>query len=113
MLSKTEFSDLVKVSLGRLTHSKCFFNQHIAYQSYKLTAELHFTRKNFLFILENLKLIKNSYDNISKILFIPYPTPKFVKTPQQRSLFLLFLKRFSKFKILHDQVWNQISRDLL
>ena len=34
------------------------FDPIIAYQNYKLTAELHLTRKEFLFILENLKLIK-------------------------------------------------------
>ena len=66
------------------------FDPHIAHQSYKLTAELHLTRKEILFILEKLKLIKKSYDNISKTLLIPYPTPKFVKTPQQSSLFLHF-----------------------
>ena len=101
--------------LFRETYSikEFIFDPHIAYQSYKLTAELHLTRKEILFILENLKLIKKSYDNTSKTLFIPYPTPKFVKTPQQSFLFLHFFKRFSKFKILHDQVWNQISRDLL
>ena len=38
---------------------------HFAYQSFKLTAELHLTRKEILFILENLKLIKNSCVNIS------------------------------------------------
>ena len=70
------------------------FDPHNAYQSFKLTAELHLTRKEVLFILENLKLIKKSYDNISKSLFIPYPIPKFVKTPQQNSLFLLFFKDF-------------------
>ena len=36
------------------------FDPYIAYQSYKLTAELHLTRKEILFILENLKLIKKS-----------------------------------------------------
>ena len=70
------------------------FDTHIAYQSYKLNAELHLTRKEILFILENLKLIKKSDDNISKTLFIPYPTPKLVKTTQQSSLFLLFFKDF-------------------
>ena len=74
------------------------FDSHIAYQSYKLTAELHLTRKEILFILENLKLIKKSYDNISKTLFIPYPTPKFVKTSQQSSLFLHFFKDFQSSK---------------
>ena len=74
------------------------FDSHIAYQSYKLTAELHLTRKGNLFILENLKLIKKSYDNISKTLFIPYPTPKFVKTPQQSSLFLHFFQDFQSSK---------------
>ena len=37
---------------------------HIAYQSFKLTAELHLTKQEILFILENLKLIKKSCDNI-------------------------------------------------
>ena len=74
------------------------FDSHIAYQSFKLTAELHLTRKEILFILENLKLIKKSYDYISKTLFIPYPKPKFVNTPQQKSLFLHFFKDFQSSK---------------
>ena len=74
------------------------FDPHIAYQSFKLTAELHLTRKEFLFNLENLKLIKKSYDNISKTLFIPYPIPKFVKTPLQSSFFLHFFKDFQSSK---------------
>ena len=72
---------------------------HIACQSFKLTAELHLTRKEILFILENLKIIKKSYDNISKSLFIPYPIPKFVKkNPQQSSLFFHFFKDFQSSK---------------
>ena len=47
------------------------FDPHFGFQSFKLTAELHLTRKKILFILENLKLIKKSYDNLSKILFSP------------------------------------------
>ena len=74
------------------------FDSHIAYQNFKLTAELHLTRKEILFILENLKLIKKSYDNISKTLFIPYPKPKIVKTPQQSSFFLHFFKDFQSSK---------------
>ena len=74
------------------------FDSHIAYQSFKLTAELHLTRKEILFILESLKLIKKLYDNISKTLFIPYPKPKFVKTSQQNSLFLHFFKDFQSSK---------------
>ena len=66
------------------------FDPHISYQSFKITTELHLTRKELLFILENLKLIKKSYDNISKPFFIPYPIPKLVKTPQQSSFFLHF-----------------------
>ena len=46
------------------------FDSHIAYQSFKLTAELHLTRKEILFILENLKLIKKSYDKIYQKLFL-------------------------------------------
>ena len=74
------------------------FDSHIAYQSFKLTAELHLTRKKILFILEILKLIKKSYDKISKTLFNPYPKPKLVKTPRQSSLFLHFFKDFQSSK---------------
>ena len=74
-----------------LSIKEFIFDPHVAYQSYKLTAELHLTIKEILFVLENLKLLIKSYDNISKTLFIPYPTPKFVKTPQQSSLFLHFV----------------------
>ena len=65
-------------SLFRETYSikEFTFDPHITYQSFKLTAELHLTRKEILFILEFLKLIKKSYDNISKTLSIPYPIPK-------------------------------------
>ena len=74
------------------------FDSHIGYQRFKLAAELHLTRKEILFILGNLKLIKASYDNISKTLFILYSKPKFVKTPQQSSLFLHFFKDFQSSK---------------
>ena len=84
---------------------KFIFDPHIAYQSYKLTGELPLTRKEVLFILENLKLKKKSYDHISKTLFIPYPTPKFVKNPHAiicqkspASLFLHFFKDFETSK---------------
>ena len=84
------------------------FDSHIAYQSYKLTAELHLTRKEILFILENLKLIKKSYDNISKTLFIPYPTPKFVKTPQQSSFYSsIFLRTFK----VQNLAWSGLVSD--
>ena len=86
---------LLRISKGlfRETYSikEFIFGPHISYQSCKFTAELHLTRKEILFILEKLKLIKKSYDKISKTLFIPYPTPKFVKTPQQNSFFLHFI----------------------
>ena len=50
MLSKIEFSDQVKVSLGNLLMQRVFvFDPHITYQSYKLTAELHLTRKETFF----------------------------------------------------------------
>ena len=51
------------------------FDPHIAYQSFKLTAELHLTRKEILFILEILNLIKKSYDIKSKtfLFLIQYP----------------------------------------
>ena len=74
------------------------FDSHFADQSFKLTAELHLTRKEILFILEKLKLIEKSNDNISKTFFIPYSKPKLVKTPQQSSLFLHFFKDFQSSK---------------
>ena len=93
---------VIRLSKGLFRETYSFkefiFDPHNAYQSYKLTAELHLTRKEILFILENLKLIKKSYDNISKTLFIPYPILKFVKTPQQISLFLHFFKDFQSSK---------------
>ena len=106
----------VSKSLFRETYSnkEFIFDPYFAYQSYKFTAELHLTRKEVFFYFRKLEINKKkSYDKISKTLFIPYPTPNFVITSQQCSLFLHFLKRFSKFKTMHDQVWNQISRDLL
>ena len=90
-LSKSLFREIYSIK-------EFTFDPHIAYQSYKLTAELHLTRKKTLFILENLKLIKKSYDKISKTLFIPYSTPKFVKTPRQTSLCLHFFKDFQSSK---------------
>ena len=85
-------------SLFRETYSikKFIFDPHIAYQSYKLTAELHLTRKEILFILENLKLMKKSYDNISKILFIPYS--QICQNSPESSLFLHFFKDFQSSK---------------
>ena len=99
MLSKMEFSDKVKVSFRETYSIKEFtFDAHIAYQSYKLNAKLNLTKKETQFILEILKLIKQSFDNIPNTLFIPYPTPNFVKTPQESSLFLYFFKDFQNSK---------------
>ena len=64
----------------------------------KLLANLHLTRKQFLLFLEILKLIKKTYDNISKTLFIPYSITKLVKTPQQKPLFFYFFKDFQSSK---------------
>ena len=59
ILSKIEFFDNVK-GLFREAYSiqELTFDPHIAYQSFKLTAELHLTKKEVLFILEILKTIK-------------------------------------------------------
>ena len=54
---------IIRLSKGlfRETYSikEFTFDPHIAYQSFELTAELHLTRQEILFILENLKLIKS------------------------------------------------------
>ena len=71
------------------------FEPSFEYQSVKLTAELHLTRKEFVFNLEKLKLKKKLlYHNISKTLFISNPIPKFVKTPQQIFFYFQFIKDF-------------------
>ena len=60
------FLDVYVIQNRVLRISKCLFREtysikefafdpHITYQSYKLTAELQLTRKETLFILENLK----------------------------------------------------------
>ena len=46
------------------------FEPSVEYHSFKLTSGLSLTRKEVLFILENLKLIRKLHDNISKTLFI-------------------------------------------
>ena len=87
--------------LFRETYSiKVFiFDPNIAYQSYKLTAELHLTRKEILFILENLKLIKKSYDNISKSSFYSIPNSQICQNSLSlSSLFLHFFKDFQSSK---------------
>ena len=61
------------------------FEPTFEYQSFKPTAELHLTSNKFLFSLDNLKLIKNSYNNISKTLLTLYTIPNFVKFSQQSS----------------------------
>ena len=99
------FHNFLNVCLFRETYSikEFTFDLHIAYQSFKLTAELHLTMKEILLILENLKLTKKSYDNISKTLF----TPKFVKNPEQSSLFLHSVRIFKVFlNICFEQFTN-------
>ena len=86
--------------LFRETYSnkKFTFVSHFAYQGFKLTAELQLTRKEILFILESLKLIKTCVIIYQKLFFITYPIPKVVKTLQQNSLFLHFFKIFKAQK---------------
>ena len=101
--------------LFRETYSikEFIFDPHIAYQSYKLTDELHLTRKEILFILENLKLIKKCRMIIFQRLFLfPTQLPNLSKLPSKILYSSIFLKIF-KVQNIHDQVWNQISRDLL
>ena len=92
------------------------FDPHIAYQSFKLTAELHLTKKQILFILENLKLIKKSYNNISKTLSIPYSKPKIVKgynhlnlllpKPNRRNLYPFWVLRICWHRKIYRKSYN-------
>ena len=90
---------VIRLSKGlfRETYSvkELTFDPHIVYQSFNFTAELHLTRKQILFILEKLKFIRKSYDNVSKTLFIPYPIPKFGKTPSKALYFFISIKIFT------------------
>ena len=56
------FLDVLRLSKGlfRETYSikEFIFDPHIAYQSYKLTAELHLTRKETLFFFRKLEVNK-------------------------------------------------------
>ena len=63
----------------------------IACQSFKITVELHLTRKKFLFILENLKIIKKSYNNTSKRSFYPLPNTQICKTSPAKFFIPSFL----------------------
>ena len=72
------------------------FDPHIAYKSFKFTAELYLTRKEILFILENLNLMKKSYDNVSKTLSIPNTLPKFVKKFPSKVLYSFVSLRIFK-----------------
>ena len=67
------------------------------YQSFKLTAQLNVTRKEILFTLENLKLIKKSCNSISKTLFIPNPVLKFCQNSPSKVIFSSIFKDFQKF----------------
>ena len=74
------------------TIKKLTFDSYFAYQSHKLSAEFQLSRKETFFILENLKLIKKSYDNILKTL--QFSSEK----PQKISLFFPFVKDFWSLK---------------
>ena len=65
-----------------------------------------------MLILENFKLIRKLYDKNSKNFF-SLPDNKICTNSPAKFLIPSFFKRFSKLKILLDQVWKQISRDLL
>ena len=70
------------------------FDSHIAYQSYKLTAELHLTRKEILFILENLKLIKNRTIIFQRLFLFHIQLPNLLKLPSKVLYSSIFLKIF-------------------
>ena len=70
-LYKIELAGLVKVSLEKLNKSKSFLlNQVLDIRASKLRLNYP-DNENFFFILKYLKMMKESYDKISKTLFIP------------------------------------------
>ena len=94
------FLDVCVVANRVLRLSKCLFREtcsikeftfdpYIAYQSFKLTAELHLTKKEFFFILEKLKFIKKPYDKVSQIFFFLTDTQICKNSPA-----MLFILRF-------------------
>ena len=91
---------------GTYSIKELTFQPSFEYRRFKLMADLHLTRKEILF-LENLTLIKKLYDNESATIFIPYPISKFVKIPQQSSLFLQFLKICR----VQNPVWSGLESD--
>ena len=60
----------------------------------------------FFNFFKSLKLIKKSYNNISKLFLSPIIYPKCKNSPA-KFFIPSFSKGFSKFKILLDSVWNQ------
>ena len=70
------------------------FDSHIAYQSYKFTAELHLTRKEILFILENLKLIKNRTIIFQRLFLFHIQLPSLLKFPSKVLYSSIFLRTF-------------------
>ena len=67
--------NVIRLSKGpfRETYStkEFIFDPHIAYQSFKLMVELQLIRKKILFILENLKLLKNLTIIYQKLFLSP------------------------------------------
>ena len=89
MLSKIKFSDSAKAYSGKHNQSKSFtFEPSIEYQSFKLTAELHLTRKKNLVILKNLNIKDSFYSLLDS---------QICQNPQQIFLFLDFIKKFQSF----------------
>ena len=89
---------VIRLSKGlfRETYSikEFIFDSYIAYQSYKLTAGLHLTRKEILFILENLKLIKNRTLIFQRLFLFHIQLPNFLKLPSKVLYSSIFLRTF-------------------
>ena len=70
------------------------FEPSIEFQSFTHSTELHLSCREILFILQNLKLIEKSSNNVSNTFLILYPIPKLFEFRQQSSMFLHFVKNF-------------------
>ena len=102
-----KFLDIIFLFRQTQSIKEFTLDPHNAYQSFKLTAELHLTRKEVLFILENLKLIKKTYVYISKTLLrspTQYPNVQKLSSKVLYSFILVRVFKSSKSCLIRIEI---------